>query len=108
MRRLSRSAYQAAFPEEILLDGVRRYENICRLRLEVILSGAQKTEALLGDFEVSGSKIRPDAVSCRRCLHVSSLCSVSQGQASRMISDLNVEIGRTADPKSTKLLGTVS
>jgi hypothetical protein len=55
VRRLRRALHQAAFPKEGSLDGVRRYKNVCRLRVEMIFGGPEETEAFFGDFQITGA-----------------------------------------------------
>ena len=53
MRRLGRALDEAAFAQEIALDGVGRDENVRRFRVKMVFGGAQEAEAFFGDFEVT-------------------------------------------------------
>src|SRR5262249_44339924 len=57
MRRLSRTFDQAAFAQKIALDSVRCDEDVARLGVKMILGGAEETETLLGNLQVTGTMI---------------------------------------------------
>src|SRR5262249_13041485 len=85
VRGLGWSTHKATFAEKVLLNSIRSHEDIGGLGLKVIFGRAKEAKALLRDLKVTGSEIGRGTISCRSCLHVSSLHAVSQGQASRMI-----------------------
>jgi hypothetical protein len=75
VRRLGRARYQAAFPQEIPLDRVRRDENVRRLGVEMVLRGPQESETFFGNLKVTGTGFRPVIW---RCTHIF-ICRLLKG-----------------------------
>ena len=57
MRRLRGPLDKTAFAQKTAADRVRRHENVRRLGMKMILRRAQEAEALLGNFEITGTVI---------------------------------------------------
>ena len=58
MRRLRGADDMAALAQKIAADGIGRDEDVGRLGMKMIGGGAQKSEALLGDFKIARTEIR--------------------------------------------------
>jgi len=56
-RRALDAVLRAEIAQEAAADGIGRHENIGRLGMKMVLRRAQKSKALLGDFEIAGTVI---------------------------------------------------
>ena len=79
VRRLGLAGDQAAFPEEIALDGVRRDKDVAGLWVIVVLSGAQKAKSLFGDFKKARTVIGGRGAGSRELIRF--LCKLCEGHA---------------------------
>ena len=58
MRRLRRPVNQAALAQKAAPDGVGRDKDVRRLRMIMVLRGAQKPEAFFGNLQIAGAVVR--------------------------------------------------
>ena len=91
VRRLGRPCHEAAFPQKIALDGVRRDENIRRFGMEMVLGGAEKTETFFGDFEIPGTGFRRGGAG-RSCHSFAIVLPKDFFQGSPEITNMNFEL----------------
>ena len=62
MRRLEAARDETTLTEETFLDGVRRDEDVGRLRLKMVVRGAEESKTLFRDFEKAGTSVNCGAL----------------------------------------------